>query len=117
MMFRIIATFTRLDTTDKFFYEEFEDHPVVVDIQDRFARSNGFLGKDLLLIEDLKIEIAMNFETADNFWEFAKINHDIIDQRNTLVEQWCSSVNHKYSWRIEAEDKYSIKEKINDNFR
>ena len=116
-MFRIITTFTRLDTTENFFYEEFKDHPIVISIQERFLKSNGFLGKEILMNEELTIEIAMNFETADDFWEFAKTNHDIIDQRKTLVEQWCSSANHKYSWRIEAEDKYSIKEKINDNFR
>ena len=104
-MFRIITTFTRLDTTNKFFNEEYENHPVVVDIHNRFAKSNGFLEKEILMNEELTIEIAMNFETADNFWEFAKINHDIIDQRKNLIEQWCASVNHKYSWRIEKEDK------------
>ncbi len=104
-MFRIITTFTRLDTTNKFFYEEFKDNPTVISIQERFAKSNGFLGKEILMNEELAIEIAMNFETADDFWEFAKSNHDIIDQRKLLVEQWCSRVNHKYSWRIEEGDK------------
>lgn len=104
-MFKIITTFTRLDTSNNFFNEEFKDHPVVVAIHDQFATSNGFLGKEILLNEGLVIEIAMKFETAENFWEFARLNHDIIDQRKNLIDSWCTRVNHKYSWRIEEEDK------------
>ena len=104
-MFKIITTLTRMDDTNNFFYEEFKDHTIVVAIQDQFARSNGFLGKEILLNAPLIVEIAMKFETAENFWEFARLNHDIIDQRKNLIEDWCKRVNHKYSWRIEEEDK------------
>jgi hypothetical protein len=104
-MFRIITTFTRENTTKKFFHEEFKDHLTVIDIHNRFATSDGFLGKEILLNENLIVEIAMNFKIKDDFWEFAKINHDIIEQRTSLIEQWCKSANHKYSWRMEEVDK------------
>jgi hypothetical protein len=54
-----------------------------------------------VLEEELKIEIAMNFESSDDFWNFAKQNYDIIEQRKQLVYEWCDKVSHVYGWRIE----------------
>ena len=100
-MFQIITTFIRPDTSNKFFYEEYKTHPVVLSISERFHSAPGHIDIRVVLEKELKIEIAMNFESSDDFWNFAKQNYDIIEQRKQLVYEWCDKVSHVYGWRIE----------------
>jgi len=100
-MFRIITTFLRPDTSNKFFYEEYKTHPVVLSMSERFYSAPGHINIKVILEEELKIEIVMDFETSEDFWNFAKKNYDVIEQRKQLVYDWCGKVNHVYGWRFE----------------
>ena len=100
-MFRIITTFIRQDMSNKFFYEEYKTHPVVLSMSERFHSAPGHIDITIISEDDLKIEIAMNFESSEDFWNFAKKNYDVIEQRKQLVYDWCDKVNHVYGWRFE----------------
>jgi hypothetical protein len=100
-MFRAVVIFQRPNTLSKFFYHEYVDHPVVVDIQKSFESSQGFLSKKILVNEELKFEVAMEFETFENFMSFVESNKNLIDQRNALVEEWCTKNNHSFDHRFE----------------
>jgi hypothetical protein len=68
---------------------------------ERFHSAQGHIDLTVILEDDLKIEIAMNFESSEDFWNFAKKNYDVIEQRKQLVNEWCDKVNHVYGWRFE----------------
>ena len=97
---KIIVTFTRPDTTAPFFYHEFADHLVVTTLHDKFEAAPGFLGKEILVEEELKTEVAMNFESMSNFFLFAKSNQQLLDMRRALVEEWCQTNGHTFEHRI-----------------
>jgi len=100
-MFRIITTFIRQDMSNKFFYEEYGSHSTVLLIREKFFNTPGHREIEILLDSDLKIEIAMNFDSAEHFWKFAKDNWLIIEDRKQLINEWCDKVGHIYGWRIE----------------
>lgn len=97
---KIIVTFTRPDTTAPFFYQEFADHLVVTTLHDKFEAASGFLGKEILVEEDLKIEVAMNFKSMSEFLLFAKSNQQLLDMRRELIEEWCQTNGHTFDHRI-----------------
>lgn len=100
-MFQIITTFIRPDISNKFFYEEYKAHPIVLSMSERFNAAPGHIDLKVISENELKIEIAMSFESPDDFWNFAKRNYDVIEQRKQLVYEWCDKVNHVYGWRFE----------------
>lgn len=101
-MFRAVVTFKRPDSLSKFFYHEYVDHPVIVDIQKSFESSQGFISKKILVDDELNFEVAMEFDTFENFMLFVGSNKDLIDQRNALVEEWCTKNNHSFDHRFES---------------
>jgi antibiotic biosynthesis monooxygenase (ABM) superfamily enzyme len=101
-MFNAVVTFERADTTAKYFYHEYENHPVILEIQKRFQESLGYIGKTILIDEEHKFEIAMQFDCYDNFMEFVNSNKDILEQRNQLVSSWCEQNNHTFAHRFES---------------
>jgi hypothetical protein len=70
-------------------------------MSERFHAALGHIDITVISDDDLKIEIAMNFESSEDFWNFAKKNYDVIEQRKQLVYDWCDKVNHVYGWRFE----------------
>jgi hypothetical protein len=70
-------------------------------MSERFHAAPGHIDIKVILEQELKIEIAMNFESSEDFWNFAKQNYDIIEQRKQLVYKWCDKVDHIYGWRFE----------------
>lgn len=100
-MFRAVVTFKRPDASANFFYQQYINHPVVKEIQSRFESSQGFLGKKILIQEELRFEVAMEFDNFENFMSFVESNKDLIDQRNELVKDWCENNNHIFEHRFE----------------
>ena len=101
---KIIVTFTRPDKTADFFYHAYAEHPVVQALHDKFEAAPGFLGKEILVDEDYKTEVAMNFDTVDNFLLFAKTNQELLDLRKALIEQWCNTVGHTFDHRLVTDE-------------
>lgn len=97
LMFKIVTVFERQNNTP-FFYEQFSDHYVVNKIQSAFEKSSGFLGKEILTENPSRIEIAMCFESYDNFKNFCNQNSDLITERTKLVDEWCLKTNQTYSF-------------------
>lgn len=97
-MFKIVTVFTRLETTDNFFYDQYADHTVVVQLKEKFQQSTGFLGKEFLKQEDLIVEIAMCFESQSDFFNFVTANKQLLDQRFDLINQWCQISNQTYNF-------------------
>lgn len=101
-MFRAVVTFTRPNTSANFFYQEYIDHPVIKEIQSKFETSQGFIGKKILLSEELRFEVAMEFDSLENFMSFVDSNKSLLDQRNNLVVEWCSKNDHVFEHRFET---------------
>lgn len=101
---KIIVTFTRPDTTAQFFYQEYAEHLVVVTLHDKFEAASGFLGKEVLVEEEFKIEVAMNFDSMKNFLLFAKSNQELLDARQALIEAWCQQHGHTFNHRIVTDE-------------
>lgn len=102
MMFSITTKFTRPNSNSKFFYEEFNDHPIVLEIRKQFFNFPGHI--DITVVKDdlLTKEIAMTFDNVDTFWKFSQEHCDILDKRRQLVEEWCKKNNHCYSWTMQV---------------
>lgn len=100
-MFRAVVTFKRPDSAAKFFYQEYIDHPVVKEIQSKFESNQGFIAKRVLLETDSMFEVAMEFDSFENFMSFVEKNKELIDQRNELVKHWCETNNHVFEHRFE----------------
>lgn len=99
-MFKITVTFQRSTTEAEFFYTAFADHPVVLGLKEKFESHPGFRGKEILVEEDYRVEIAMNFDTVENFLDFAKANQDLLDQRTELIADWCEKNNHTFEHNL-----------------
>lgn len=97
---KIIVTFKRTTKDADFFYTAFAEHPVVLALKDKFESHSGFFGKEILVEEDYRVEIAMNFDTVENFLDFAKSNQELLDQRKELIENWCKQNSHTFEHNI-----------------
>jgi antibiotic biosynthesis monooxygenase (ABM) superfamily enzyme len=97
---KVVVTFNRPDSSYKFFYEEYAQHPVITGLHDRFVLHPGFLGKEILLEQETSVKIAMNFDTVENFLNFAKENQDLLDQRKVLIEEWCQRASHTFDHQL-----------------
>jgi hypothetical protein len=102
-MFEIVAKFNRQSDDFDFFYVAHKKHPVVLGIYERFVGTVGH--KELKVIRDDNqcMEISMTFDDADTFWQFAKDNIKLIEQRQQLIDQWCAKTGHVYSWYTNTE--------------
>lgn len=96
-MFKIVVEFKRPNTDAEFFYTAFAEHPVVLALKDAFESHIGFCGKEILVEEDYRVEIAMNFNSVENFLDFSKKNQPLLDQRMELIQDWCSQNQHVFS--------------------
>jgi len=96
-MFKIIVEFTRPNNSHKFFYEEFAEHPVVLSLKNSFESHPGFKGKEIFIDSDNRLEVAMNFDTVENFLDFAKTNQDMLDKRMVLIQDWCEKTGQTFS--------------------
>lgn len=99
-MFKVVVEFTRTDTSANFFYQEYENHRIVTTLKDKFESHPGFEGKEILIDEDHKIAIAMNFKTAEDFLDFTKNNQALLDERLELIKHWCSTNNQTFDHKF-----------------
>jgi len=99
-MFEIVTKFTRLSSEWDFFYTAHKSHAVVLSIAEQFIKSPGHREIKVISEEQLKIEISMTFDTVEHFQQFIRNNLELIEQRNQLVEDWCSKTKHTYEWYI-----------------
>lgn len=99
-MLKVTVTFQRSTTDAEFFYTAFAEHPIVLALKDKFEGHPGFRGKEILVEEEYRVEIAMNFDTVENFLDFAKANQDLLDQRKAIIEDWCKQNNHTFEHTI-----------------
>ena len=97
-MFKIVTVFTRPASTHNFFYDQYADHIVVIQLKEKFQQSQGFLGKEFLKQEDHIIEIAMCFSSQKDFFNFVIANKELLDQRSELIRQWCITSNQTYNF-------------------
>jgi len=97
-MFEIVAKFTRQSPEFDFFYTAHKNHPVVLSIYKQFSNTVGHKEIKVVRSDDQCMEILMSFNSAENFWQFIKDNNELIEQRQQLIDQWCSKTGHIYSW-------------------
>jgi hypothetical protein len=102
-MFEIVAKFNRQSTDFDFFYTAHKSHPVVLNIHEQFLKAVGHRELTVLRNDYDCMEISMSFDSAENFWQFAKNNITLIEQRQQLIDQWCDKTGHVYSWRTNTE--------------
>jgi hypothetical protein len=102
-MFEIVAKFNRQSTDFDFFYTAHSSHPVVLNIHEQFVKAPGHRELAVLRNDNDCMEISMSFDSAEMFWQFAKNNIELIDQRQQLIDQWCAKTGHVYSWRTNTE--------------
>jgi hypothetical protein len=102
-MFEIVAKFTRQSPEFDFFYTAHKNHSVVLRIYEQFSNTVGHRDLTVLRNDNDCMEISMTFDSAENFWQFIKGNIELIEQRQQLIDQWCSKTGHVYSWYTNPE--------------
>lgn len=110
MSFAIVAKFSRKNDIDDFFYHRYQDHPVVLEIKNRFESTGGHVGKSILVDSFEVFEVALVFETQEDFIEFVLKNENILQQRNDLINEYCEKTGHRYEY-------YSIPDFSRDQFK
>jgi antibiotic biosynthesis monooxygenase (ABM) superfamily enzyme len=97
---KIVVTFNRPNSSHKFFYEEYDQHPVVMALYSNFESYPGFLKKEILLETETTAEVAMSFNTLEDFLNFSKDNKNLLDQRKALIEEWCQQTGHTFNHQL-----------------
>jgi hypothetical protein len=99
-MIEVVSTFTRPNADVDFFYQVHGDHPLVQKILNEFNQSIGSNRVYLKSLDRYKMEIAMKFDSQEQFWQFAGNNKELFEQRQSMIEDWCARTGHEYSWKI-----------------
>lgn len=105
---KIVVTFNRPDSSHKFFYDEYAQHPVVMSLHTRFESYPGFLKKEILVDNETTAEVAMNFNTLEDFLNFSKDNKNLLDQRRVLIEEWCQQTGHTFKHQLVIDESTRI---------
>ncbi len=100
-MFKIVASFTRLNTDYDFFNDLFMTNEVVVEIHKNADSIPGYLGIDEHIYRDeYRCDKALCFENKDSFLQFAIENQNLLDQRLLMIKEYCDSTGHEYKYYI-----------------
>jgi hypothetical protein len=96
-MFSIVVEFKRDTTENKFFYEEFTDHPVIVKILSLLQQHPKYISM-YRESDDYTFKILLKFKDKGSFLEILNNNQELFITRHMMIEEWCEKVDHKYSF-------------------
>ena len=100
-MFKIVASFTRLNSDFEFFNDIYSNYDVVVEIHNNAAKLSGFLGVDENVYrDDYRCDKALCFDSAQTFYQFAMENKDLLDKRMLLINEYCVRTKHEYKYYV-----------------
>lgn len=105
-MFKIVASFTRINSDHNFFYEDYAQHPVMIQLHNKLTTTSGYLGIFEIVSTETQQDLALGFDTILDFQNFAQSAQDILAERIGLIEEYCRGTGHVYKYyMIENEDK------------
>lgn len=95
-MYKITSVFKR-NSDKNYFHKEFENNETILSIHQLFESSDCFIAKEIQ--EDgTKCEISISFADKPSFEKIVNQNLDLFIERHRLITEYCSQVNHEYSF-------------------
>ena len=99
IMFKIVASFTRPNTDHAFFNDLYMKNDIIHQIHKNADLIPGYLGIDEDIYRDeFRCDKAMCFENEHAFLKFTKQNQNLLDQRLTMIEEYCRETGHEYKY-------------------
>ena len=99
-MFKIVSSFSRENPDYNFFYHDYNQHPTVLEILENANATRGFLGLFEIVCDDYQHDLALGFETAEDFQAFVQANQVILNKRSELISDYCQRTGHEYKYYI-----------------
>lgn len=99
-MYKVVAVFTKLDAEDPFFCdtEEYKDNSLVQDLHKAADATGKYHGMELISEDLHKKEMAMLFDSKQDFEMWAYSNMELLEERKEMINTWCEITGHGYDF-------------------
>lgn len=97
MSIKIITIMKRPSEDINFFFAQYRDHPVMVQMRMNALEHEGFVGTKVELSEDrLTSTVTLEFTNDNDLRSFVNANEDLLVQRGMLMDEWCTTNNCQF---------------------
>jgi hypothetical protein len=99
-MYKVIAVFTKLEAEDPFFCdtEEYKENGIVIDLHKTATSTGKYHGIVEVSSDDYKKEMAMLFDSKQDFEMWAYENMPLLEERKEMIDTWCQITGHGYDF-------------------
>lgn len=107
-MFKIVASFTRINTDHEFFNDVYSNYEIVNQIHAMAETLPGYLGIDENVYRDeFRCDKALCFENKLAFDNFVNKCQILLAKRKQIIEEYCQRTGQEYKYYI-IEDKDNL---------